>query len=135
MEGNVRRIVHYITARHGNASAVGFLVDDGTLEVEFTVAGLQHQVAGGIDRNLLCSGDLQLNPARICTGRNCEIIFQLLMASVIDQINARVDILVAHLRVGWNIRAPLSRISSDKVIHFADLRIFAHDCRIARGSH
>jgi hypothetical protein len=62
------------------------------------------------------SGDFELNPAWIGSRRNGKVVLQLLMASVVNQINSRVHIPIPDSGVGRNIGVPLGRISTDKVI-------------------
>src|SRR5208283_5936388 len=104
------------------ALAVRLLVDDRTLEMEFTAAGREHQVAVGVELNLGGALDGELYTAGIGSGRDGEVVLQLPVVAVIDQIDARVDTLIAHLRIGRNIPMPLRPIVPDKVVHHPRLR-------------
>src|SRR5580658_3546042 len=101
--------------------------------MDLSTGGLECEVARRVECNLVGAGDFQLDPARICSRSEGKIVFQLLMTSVIDQINPWVNILVANPGIDWNIGVPLSGISTDEVIHPALLLVFSDHGRILRG--
>ena len=50
-------------------------------------------------------------------------MFQLSLVPVVDQIDSGIDVAVADLRVGGNVRAPLLRVVADKIIGLAWERV------------
>ena len=127
LESDVRRILQNIRAPHRNSLPVGFLVNDRTLETEFTAAGLQNQIAFSVRFDLAGTFDFELNQSRIGSRGDREVVLQLLMVSVVDQINSRIQILVADSPVGWYFRMPIRRIVADEIIHSAELSPLTHN--------
>ena len=55
------------------------------------------------------------DPAEVAAGRNVVIVFELAVVAVIDQVDAGIDALIAHLRIGRDSGAPLFRVVSGEV--------------------
>ena len=58
MEADMSRIGHYVSAVNRNALAIRLLVNDGCLEMEFAIAGLNNQISLGVDSNMRGAEDL-----------------------------------------------------------------------------
>lgn len=92
--------------------------------------GLQDQVACRISSNLPGTQDLELDPTGISSGRDCEVVFQLLMISVVNKIDSWIHIFVADSGICLNISLPLRGVSADEVIDPARLSLFSDDYRM-----
>ena len=57
--------------------------------------------------------------ARIGMGRDDEVILELSLITVIDQIDAVVDLLVANALEGGNAGEPVAGFVAGEIIHFA----------------
>ena len=101
--------------------AAGFvgLIDDGLVKANFARRTGKNQVARRIDsqffarRRTVNSKD---NGSRVGTGFDYEIIFELPLITVIDQINAVINVCILDPGVSRDIRAPLGRIAPEEVI-------------------
>src|SRR4029077_4095883 len=79
------------------------------------------------------AGDLKLNPFGLGTGGDGEVVLQLTVIAVVEQIDSRVNVLVANLIVGGNVSSPLVRIVANKVVDPTALRDFSYHGRILCG--
>jgi hypothetical protein len=89
----------HVPASDGNSSACGFLVNRRLLLPQRSGLRLNEQVAGGIETQAAGAIDAQPDFAALRAGRDHEIMFQIFTAEIIDQIDARVDVAKANLRV------------------------------------
>ena len=67
---------------------------------------------------------------RVGSGRHQKVVFQLLAATVIDKINASIDLGVADFGECWNTLVPLSRIVANKIVSRTGKPFLACDQRI-----
>src|SRR5579864_9418731 len=68
---------------------------------------------------MFCSLELQLRLCGIGAGSDLEVVFELALVSVEDEVDAGVDIVVAHMRKLGHIIAPARRIVSQYVVALA----------------
>ena len=56
---------------------------------------------------------------RIGAGGDLEVVFQLSLVAVVDQIDARINALIAHSRKLRNVAMPFCRIVADEIVALA----------------
>ena len=101
------------------------LVDHRLLEDYFAVLAIHHQITLRVHawRGFLCCCtlglDIQRDLVRIGARLHHKIILKLSLVAVVDQVYARINVLVFHLGIAGHIRPPLLRIIPDEVVRFA----------------
>ena len=71
-----------------------------------------------------------MNIFRIGTRRDPEVVLQLSLIPVVDEIDTRINLRVAHAAELGHIAPPLSRIVSDQIIAFSGERIRTHQLSV-----
>ncbi len=79
-------------------------------------------------------GNVERDGARISAGGNYEVIFKLLAVAVVDEIDAGISVLVAHLREVGNVGVPLAGIVADEVVALAFLLARSGNVRCGIGA-
>ena len=80
---------------------------------------MEHQVARGIDFELIGALDFQLNRFGVCPRSNYEVVLQLPLVAVVDEVHAWINILIPHLGIARNVGPPLLWIAADEVIAYS----------------
>ena len=109
------------------------LVDLRRLQPHISSGALENQVSTA-QFQLGCRIKLQLGLRRVGARRNLEIVFQLALASVEHQIDARINAVVANSGKLRNPRMPLPWIVADEVVAPAGKRIISGDHRRRVGT-
>src|SRR5262245_5444697 len=88
----------------------------------FTGPVAQDEVTNSVQRDR-CSVEVQLNPRRIGTRLDEEIVFKLLASAVKNDVYARIDFVDTNSSVQGDIASPTRSITADEVVHASCLRI------------
>ncbi len=104
--------------------SIFLLIHHRLVPANLALAYLKYQFPMGVPPNPPGPANFERDAVWVGSRRHDEVILQLPLVAVVDQVNARIDSLVLHLRVGRNIRAPLRRIVADEVV--ARPRQFIH---------
>ena len=134
-----------------------FLVDAGLAEPDLPSPGLKHQIAARVHADLgfsildfglassqfrvsifefrVASFNGQPNGLGVSARRHHKVVLQLLLVAVINQVDARIDVLVLHLGEGGNPGVPLLGVASDEVVGVARQPVDARDFRRRIGAH
>src|SRR6266542_4095404 len=86
-------------------------------------AGLQNEIAFGINRKVLSACESNPDLSRISAGSQTKVIFKLTLLAVINQINPRINSGVSHLSKSRNVGVPSALIIADQVIALALQRL------------
>src|SRR5580704_9668897 len=97
---------------------------------QFTVRQVNSQITVPRHLEFVPAAKMQGYNIRIGARRDNEIIFEsTLPSSIIDQVDSRIDLAIAHPGVRWNPRPPFPWIVPDQVVADAGQPFFSHDCR------
>ena len=83
----------------------------------------KQQVAPGIQADIFHPGKLQKDVVWVRAGLDDKVIFQLLLVAVVDQIHARIDVMIFHPGKHGRTRVPSGRIVAGKIIRPALHRV------------
>jgi len=71
--------------------------------------------------------DIERDGAGISAGSDHEIVFELLLISVVNEIDTGIGVLVAHFRIVRDVGAPLTGIVAQEIVALAFLFVRAGD--------
>jgi hypothetical protein len=111
------------------SAPVHLLVNHGFVETNFCPGDTQSQVAFCIQFQRVHTFEPDDDLVRIHSGRDHEVEFQLRVVTVINQIDARIDVFIFYFGVRGDVRAPLPRVVPDEVICDAGQFVHALDAR------
>src|SRR4029077_10095779 len=97
------------------------LIQPGRFQPDTPTPGLKHQIARG--QLHVAAFEVQLDPIRVGTRGNFEVVLQLTLFAVVDEVDARINIGVANARVLRNVAVPLGRVTAHQVVAVAGKRI------------
>src|SRR4030095_12853111 len=107
----------HVAAINGLPRAVGqLLVDDRRVLNQLTSGCGDDQIALRVDPQVVDSVERQPDPAVVGTGIDDEVVFELLLVSVVDYADAGIDVAVFDPRIPSNIGLPMARIVSDQMV-------------------
>ncbi len=106
--------------------SVAGLVRAWRVEAQFAAGREQHQAAVGVDARLADAVKRQGDDARIGSGREGEVVFELALRAVVGQVDAAIDAAKAGAGVERDGVAPAGRIVADKIVHGAGNRLHRH---------
>ena len=109
------------------------MIDQRLLEAQFTSRHVQYEVTIGIHLEPVRAGKAQGDGLRIGTRRDDEVVFKLSLVAVVDEIDPGIDVVVADLGVGRDVRAPLLGIVTQKVMDLAGEQLVAGHLRRVVG--
>ena len=49
-------------------------------------------------------------------GNSGEVVLQVIFAAIVHEVDSRIHLVVSHLGVVWNVRAPFGRVIADEVM-------------------
>ena len=86
------------------------------MQAQLTARSFDDQIARGIGAHL--AGPINREPDRpgVSPRRDNEIVFELLLVSVIHQVDTGVDSPLGNLAVIGHVRVPLLRVPADKIV-------------------
>src|ERR1700674_1856831 len=91
----------------GAPAAIHFLVYDGLLELQRSVLTCHEKIATAGGPYVAGAGKVNCDLVRVRAGGHDEIVFELIpSATVIDDIDTRVNVPVLRFSISRNIRAP-----------------------------
>ena len=96
--------------------AAGLLINDGRLQADVSVAGLEDEIAADIHSNVPGAFERHLDRIRVGAWSDDEVVFELLLIAVVDEVHSRIDVLVPDVPVSWHLSVPVSAIAADDVI-------------------
>ena len=112
--------------------AFDFLIDVGPQQLHFAVVNLKDEVTFCINTHVFCALEGQFDLIWICAGRDDQVVFELsLVAAVVREIDAGINVLVLDLFIRRNIRAPFRGIIADEVVDDAGEPLQARDGRVS----
>ncbi len=133
-EADARLISAHIAAFDLVPDAVGFLVDHRPVLPHVSGGRMQHELALGIDLEIVRARKAKCDLIWIGARRDDEVVLELPLLAVVNEVDARVDTAVAHLRERRDVRAPMRRIVADEVVGLArQLVDAAHGGRRSRA--
>ena len=89
--------------------------------------GRDDQIAGRVGRHLLGSAECQIDRSRVRRGSDHEIELQFTLLTMINKVDAWIDVLINDASVLRNIGLPLLRIASQIVIALSRQMICRRD--------
>jgi hypothetical protein len=112
------------------ARAVGFLIDERPVLAEFAARRLEQEVSAlFFDADLLRAAEGEADGVGVCAGRDVEVVFEPPLVAVVDEFDARIDLLITHAREVRDVRPPLRRVGADEVVAPARQLAFRPDAR------
>lgn len=96
--------------------------------------GREDEIAGGVEIDALGTFEGEADLGGIGAGSDDKVELELSLATVIDEIDTRIDVAVADFRVGRDVRPPLRWIVAEEVVDRARQRLQPHDVGTRRGS-
>ena len=118
-ESRFELVVELETTRDFLPGSIYRLIDERFALAQFLVAQVQNQITVVRDLHFISAFKQQRDLPRIGPRRNDEIKFQLSPVAVINHVHAWINAFRSHLRERGNLRAPLSGIVADEIIHLA----------------
>ena len=85
-------------------------------KADFSPGTPQDEVAGGVYFKLASGIEAQRDGSGIRMGCNDEIMLQLLLVSIEDQVDSRIDVAISNFVVCRYIRAPLFGVVAHKIV-------------------
>src|SRR5262245_30518312 len=117
LEAHRVAVSEHIAAGDLPPHAVDLLVDRWFSLADIAERGVQDQVPSRIHFQAIDTVEANRNPTVVSAGMDDEVVLKLqLIAAVVDQVNARIELLVSHLGICRQIGAPLRRILADEVV-------------------
>src|SRR5579862_6348331 len=80
------------------------------------IADANGKVSIGVDLGLVDALERHLNRVGVGAGRDDKIVFQFVLISVIDQIDAVIDLAVTHAAVVGDVGAVFSGIVANEIV-------------------
>jgi hypothetical protein len=105
------------------------------LKLDFSAPNLQNYIAARIQFDLAGTSNFKLDSSRIGSWLQLKVVFHLPVISVVHEINSGIYVPVTDLAIRRHIRAPLRWVTSEEVVYFPELRIFAEDDGILSCAH
>src|SRR5439155_6269779 len=106
----------HIPARHEAPANLCLLVDDRAQVAELVISDADHQVAAGLDAELVRTFENKLDPTGVGAGCQMEVVFQATVVAVPHEIDPGVDTRILDSRKVWNVRSPFCGIVSEEVV-------------------
>ena len=96
---------------------------------------LEHKVAV-VDRfrSLSHAVETHVDALRVRARREHEIVFELALLAVVDDVDAGIDVAVAHFAETRHAGAPRGRIVAREIVRHGRRRVFADDCSGMSGA-
>ena len=102
------------------------LIDDRRAVRERARVRGEHEIPSAVDRGARRSIDLKGDARRRGAWSDDEVVFQLLLIAVVDEVHARIDVVVRDFRVRMDTGSPAARVPADEMIgspwQFVDAR-------------
>ena len=117
------------------ALAARFLIKRRLVQTHGLPGSRQLQIALRRELHAFCAVHAQANPPRIGARSYHKVVLQLLLAAVIDQVDAGIDALVANPCVVRDISAPFRRGVAYEVVALSRQFLDAGHLGIARCTH
>ena len=103
------------------------LVDDGPALSQFAARGLYEEIAARfVNADAVRAFEREADAFGAHAGREAEVVFELFLVAVVFEVNAGVDLRVAHTRVVRDVHAPTRRVVADEVV--APARLLVETC-------
>src|SRR5689334_1682458 len=100
-----------------------FLADQGLAQPHVTGARSDDQIAAFVEprceRAARAIREREPNLARICAGRDDEVVLDLSPGAVVHHVDTWIDRLVVHLAIRRNVDMPSARIATAEIVHLA----------------
>ena len=114
---------------------VDLLVDDGLLLTNVALGRMQHEIALGVDLELVHASKAKHDLFRVRPGSDHEIVFELALVAVVEKVDPGIDVLVVDLCIGRDVGAPRGGIFADEVVCFAGEFVEPAHERLGRGTY
>ena len=111
--------LEHVAARDVLPDTVDLLIDDRLPLANRPHGHLQHEVPLSIHLEPVGALDVEDDAGGVSARAHNEVILELALIAVIEEIDARIKVRVAHLRVGRDVGAPLRGIVADEVVGLA----------------
>src|SRR5204862_71828 len=108
-----------ITTLNLSPDAVDVLVDDRLALMDWPGGGVQDEVAPAVDFEAVGAVEVEDDAAGIGAWAHDDVVLQLALVAVIDDVDARVDVVISHLGIDGDVRPPGRWIVPDEVVHLA----------------
>ena len=95
---------------------------------------MQQEVPHAIDLKVVNAAKCHLDDVRLGSRRNYEIIFEPALVAVIDHVDARIDLRVAHASKTGNVCVPFSWIWTSEIVTGGRQLFETLDSRIGIGA-
>ena len=82
----------------------------------FSESGVNQQITVPIQLNILSALEGESDRGWVSSRLHHKVVFQLLVSSVVDEVDARINFAILDLSVVWDTRAPLGGIVPNEVV-------------------
>src|SRR5206468_190861 len=130
MESNPIAVRLCVAARNLHAMAAGLLIDDGRLQANFSVAGLEDEIATNVHSNVPSAFKRQLDRIRVGAWSDEEVVLELLLVAVVNEVHSGIDALVFDFPVPGNLRVPVPASVADDVVALPWQFVFLRHARL-----
>ena len=123
------RVPEHVAAPDLFPDAVDFLVNDGLALADRAGGRTEDEVPLGIHLKAVGALDSQDDPVGVPARAHDHVILELAVVAVIDEVDARVKVVVSHLGIRGHLCAPLGGIVANEVVRLAgELLLSPHAC-------
>jgi hypothetical protein len=116
------------------ANAVHLLIDQRLVLAELAAGEVEDEVAAGVDAELACSREIELDDFRVGARRNDEVVLEAALVAVENDIYAGLGIPIPHPCEMRDTGAPAGGVVAEEIVAGAGQRVEGVKARAGIGS-